>query len=483
MEGLAPRVPAAVLWVVLASVGGGGGCDPAEPSHPGPGRPVLEGIVPSSGHPAESPLVVVIRGRNLAGAQVEGPPYLFLDPQQVGDHELRLRVGFKGSPPGPAWIGVRTPHGRDSISFRVESLAWGDSLSETRALWVSRFEFATPQDLTRILSRAAEAGFNLVYLQVRGRADAFYRSRHEPWAAELTGTLGLDPGWDPLEVALREAALRGVEVHAWINAFTGWSGTSPPPPSQPRHAFLDHPDWVMVHRSGEPMPYSSGTRWLTPGHPGVRARLGAVAADILRHYAVGGIHLDFVRYPGTDYSWDAPSLAAYDSMKMAEPALDFAEARRRFVSRAVAEVRDSMRAVGLRRELSAAVWGVYQNPLGWSGVSTGYESVLQDARAWDRAGLVDALVPMVYWPLGEKYADRLDFAWLADDHVRGNRGPVFIGIYVPGMDGRKLALHVERARMAGAAGVALFSYSALEDQRLWDALRAWAFHWPARRRG
>jgi uncharacterized lipoprotein YddW (UPF0748 family) len=346
---------------------------------------------------------------------------------------------------------------------------------------VSRFEYASPEDLGEIMARASESGFNLVYLQVRGRADAFYRSSYEPWAANLTGVLGQDPGWDPLETAVREASPRGLEVHAWINAFTGWAGEIPPPPSEPLHAFLEHPDWVMVAEDGTEMPYTSGSRWMTPGHPGVRSRLAAVAAEIGRRYGVGGVHLDFARYPGPEYSYDPASLQAFDSISNLEPGLGFDEMRRRFVTWAVEEVRDSLNGVDEALELSAAVWGIFQNKLGWSGVSTGYESVLQDARAWDRLGIVDALVPMVYWPLADVYGDRLDFAYLADEHAMSVEGPVFVGMYVPGLDGTGLAREAERARMAGADGVSLFSYSSLEEGNLWGPLKTWVFHWPARR--
>jgi uncharacterized lipoprotein YddW (UPF0748 family) len=427
-------------------------------------------------------VVLTLTGENLGGVWLDGPPHLFLETLERTATTVRVRVGFRGGPPGPAWIRVENLAGRDSVAFTVQPLALAEFLDETRALWVSRFEYASAQDLATIMSRAEAAGFNLVYLQVRGRADAFYRSSLEPWAANLTGTLGRDPGWDPLATALTEAARHGIEVHAWINAFTGWAGTTPPPTSQPLHAFLEHPDWVMVNQDGQDMPYTSDSRWMTPGHPGVRSRLAAVAADLARRYGVGGVHLDFIRYPSTSYSYDLPSLRAYDSARAQEPALGFDELRRRLVTRAVSETHDSLKAVNPSLKLSAAVWGIYQNKLGWSGVSTGYGSVLQDARAWDQLGVVDALVPMVYWPLADSYGGRLDFAWLADDHATSVGRPLFVGIYVPGLDGEALAKQVERARMAGAEGVSVFSYSSLNDANLWGQLKTWAFHWPARRR-
>jgi len=457
------------------------GCGDGGPAGPKGGPPVLASVAPSTGNPFDSPLELTLTGQELAGVQVSGPPHLFLEVVDRSPTSLRLRAGFRGGPPGPAWIRVENASGVDSLAFTTQPLAEGDSLTETRALWVSRFEYASREDLVRIMAQAGEAGFNLVYLQVRGRADAFYRSAHEPWAANLTGVLGKDPGWDPLGVAVEEASKWGMDLHAWINAFTGWAGSTPPPVSDPLHAFLEHPDWVMVGQDGTPMPYQSGSRWLTPGHPGVRGRLAAVAADIARKYDVGGIHLDFVRYPDPGYSFDESSLLAYDSARVLEPGLGFDEMRRRFVTMAVEEARDSLEAVDPEAAFSAAVWGVYRNERNWSSVSTGFASVLQDARAWDRLGIVDALAPMVYWPMTPDYGDRLDFAYLADEHAAAISAPVFVGMYVPGMDGRSLVRHVERARMAGAEGVSVFSYSSLESGGLWGPLRTWGFHWPARR--
>jgi uncharacterized lipoprotein YddW (UPF0748 family) len=423
-----------------------------------------------------------VTGSGLAAVTVSAPAWIYPEVVSRSDGEIRLRVGFRGGPPGPAWIRLQSAAGADSVAFTVQPLAAGDSLTETRALWVSRFEYATEQDVRTAMQRAGDAGFNVVYFQVRGRADAFYRSSLEPWAANLTGTLGKDPGWDPLGVAVEEGRKHGVAVHAWINAFTGWAGSTPPPVSVPLHAFLEHPDWAMVHSDGTVMPYVSGdSRWLTPGHPGVRTRLAKVAADIVRHYQVAGVHLDFARYPSTSYSYDAPSLAAWDSAKVKEPGLGFDEMRRRLVTRAVAETRDSMRAVSPTAELSAAVWGIYQNTRGWSNVSTGYGTQLQDARAWDQLGIVDVLAPMVYWTITQNYGDRLDYAWLADDHAAAVKTTLLVGLSAPGMDGYSLARHIERARMAGAEGSAVFSYTALNDAGLWTPLKSWAFHWPARR--
>jgi uncharacterized lipoprotein YddW (UPF0748 family) len=95
---------------------------------------------------------------------------------------------------------------------------------EGRALWVNRFEYDSPGDIAAIIAKAAAANFNVIYFQVRGQADAYYRSDLEPCAIRLCGKLGNGyPPYDPLEIAVREAHAQGLELHAWLNAFAAWA--------------------------------------------------------------------------------------------------------------------------------------------------------------------------------------------------------------------------------------------------------------------
>ena len=69
---------------------------------------------------------------------------------------------------------------------------------EHRGIWVTRWTYKSAEQVNAMMADIADAGFNAVYFQVRGQHDAFYPSEIEPWAKELSGTLGQDPGWDPL---------------------------------------------------------------------------------------------------------------------------------------------------------------------------------------------------------------------------------------------------------------------------------------------
>jgi uncharacterized lipoprotein YddW (UPF0748 family) len=361
-----------------------------------------------------------------------------------------------------------------------------DSMTEARALWVTRFDWRTAAEVRELVDSAAISGFNIIYFQVRGNADAFYTPGLEPWSSRLSGTLGMHPGWDPLQTAVSAAQVRGIELHAWVNAFYGWPATTPLPGAvQPSHSLVQHPDWWMVDAGGQPQLHAEG-RWLSPASVGARTRLAAVAADLVRRYAVAGIHLDFIRYPARS-PVDSLSQALWLNARVTDPALTLDDFRRQAVSDAVRLVRDSLRAARPRAVLSAAVWGIHRNTNNWSAVSTGYDDRLQDAWSWAAQGLLDVLVPMVYWPISSSYAARTDFAFLSDQHAAGvTQRHVYIGLTLehmetgPTFNVGELVAEIERARQAGAEGVSVLSGALLKKHRLWSVLAAGPFKRKAR---
>jgi uncharacterized lipoprotein YddW (UPF0748 family) len=358
--------------------------------------------------------------------------------------------------------------------------------AEARALWVSRFEYDSPAKIAAIMQKAADANFNVVYFQVRGAADAYYRSSIEPCAVGLCGRLGGTPTWDPLETAVREAHARGLQLHAWLNAFTGWGAGSSTTCGQltesdagnPRHVLLARPQWRVVSSAGvfHPCPNPEEYVYLSPGNAGVRTRLARVSADIARRYAVDGIHLDRIRLPGTAWSHDTASVNAFGKSPAAYPA-EWSDFRRGLVTRAVKEAFDSVTAVRGSVALSAAVWQIYQDRWGWNS-SQGYSQYLQDPLAWAKARHLDVAVPMTYYATTPTYCAFTDWACLLDDHVARIGGTGGRQVYI-GIGARNGAAEVEKqirlARQAGAAGVSLYSYGTVESAGLWSVLKAGVF--------
>lgn len=358
--------------------------------------------------------------------------------------------------------------------------------AEARALWVTRFEYDSPAKIATIMQKAADANFNVVYFQVRGAADAFYRSSIEPCAVGLCGRLGGTPTWDPLQTAITEAHSRGLQLHAWVNAFSGWSSGSTTScnlltesdAGNPRHILLARPEWRVVSSSGafHPCPNPEEYVYLSPGNPGVRTRLARVSADIARRYAVDGIHLDRIRLPGTAWSHDTASLNAFGKSPSAYPA-DWGNFRRGLVNRAVKETFDSVAAVRPSVSLSAAVWPIHTDKWGWNS-SQGFSQYLQDPPAWAKGLYLDVSVPMTYFTATPTYCAYADWACLLDDHVQRIQDSSGRQVYI-GIGAKNGAAEVEKqirlARQQGATGVSVYSYGTLESNGVWTVLKGGVF--------
>ncbi len=295
---------------------------------------------------------------------------------------------------------------------------------EVRALWVSRFDLGSPpirrERLVELINRAADAGFNVILLQVRATGDAYYSPGLEPWSYRLTSSriddLGRDPGWDPLAVAIETAHARGLELHAYVNTFSLWEcGRGAPP-----HTIPEHPYWRLANYNADDVFYDPTWRAYakvngvpTPmgdaksdpvacfeyivGSPGVERVHNqnlAVFKDIATRYAVDGIHLDRVRYPGRQYSYDPETIAAWQSIA---PPVTFDNWQRDNLSYWMTRYASEVRAIRPNTTMSAAVWFTYKKTATITfPTSQGYYDYYQDSHRWLREGSVDAIAPMIY---------------------------------------------------------------------------------------
>jgi uncharacterized lipoprotein YddW (UPF0748 family) len=277
--------------------------------------------------------------------------------------------------------------------------------------WPSRTGLTAEQqrsELRDILDRAVAARMNAVVLQVRPAADALYLSSLEPWSRWLTGTQGLDPGYDPLEFALAEAHARGLELHAWVNPFR--AGHAPDAERMATsHVTHTRPD--LVHR------YDTFL-WLDPGEPDAQDHSMRVILDIVRRYDIDGVHMDdyFYPYPANDAAGRQvpfPDTASYRRFGGSVPLGDWRRANiDRFVERMYAEVH----AVRPTVRVGISPFGIWRpgNPPGVQGFDA-FAGIYADARKWLEQGWMDYMVPQLYWSIAapqQSFPALLDW-WLA----------------------------------------------------------------------
>jgi len=355
---------------------------------------------------------------------------------------------------------------------------------EVRGLWVVRSTMTSDQEIRAMVDRAASAGFNTLLLQVRGRGDAFYRSRWEPRAETVRGT----PGFDPLALAVEEAHARGLAVHAWVNTHLVWGMGELP--ASPDHLVHAHPDWLGVpealgrqlfevdpaepryvdalHAWAQANPETVEGLYTSPSHPAVQERVYSVWMELVERYDLDGIHFDYVRFPSSafDYSrgalarfrdWVAPRLTpdrllALDRASLTDPyafpeALPgpWGEFRRAQITELVERVYHGVKARRPELVVSAAVFANQEDA---------WLHRYQDWPEWLERGILDVAVPMAYTPASGTFRSQIRAARAA----AGERERLWAGVgaYLNGVEGTldKIAI----ARQEGAGGVVLFSY-------------------------
>jgi uncharacterized lipoprotein YddW (UPF0748 family) len=369
---------------------------------------------------------------------------------------------------------------------------------EARALWVTRFEYTTASavdfaKIATIFQKAATANFNVVYFQVRTSGDALYFSDIEPCSPRMCGFLGGPrPAQDPLAVALSEAAKYGIEVHAWLNAYTGFISGSTTACNQfinstPMNWLKEHPDWSVstknfttgvLTRQVDNCATTSEYMWVSPGVPQVRSQLARVAADVARRYGASGlkgIHLDRIRFPGNTVSYDSYSQEAFRTATGAYPTSNAQTAwlnfRRGFVNDGVKEVYDSVLAINPDIVLSAAVFPGYKPRTGWAA-QWSFTDLFQDPQAWAQGGYLDVEVVMNYpataastsWTV-KAYCSNTDWTCVMDDHIqrieRESGRQVYVGVgAIKGWE--EVRKQLELAHDRTVTGVSVYSYSQVD---------------------
>jgi uncharacterized lipoprotein YddW (UPF0748 family) len=371
---------------------------------------------------------------------------------------------------------------------------------EFRGLWVTRFDWtlfnqpASPAKIDEIVDNAADAGFNAIFFQVRGAADAYYAPGLEPWAQRVSGgAFGQPPSpfWDPLAYFVQRAHERGLQLHAYVNVYP-ITGVEPEKPCSPPPLISPTPLYHLLQNvHGTTDGKLNAAQWNTlgqvvcseyvyasPASTPFRAHMKAVVADLVNRYDVDGVHLDRIRYVGSTTSCDPVSAAFYGGPCFTGSAGQYQNWQREQVNTLVREIYDEV-IVPAGREvwLTAAVWPTYIDKWSW-GYTEGYHDYYQDSQGWVKNGYIDAIAPMIYSSQGSFPLDK--WQTLAAD-FQANRGDRFI---VPGIGSAQtpfseISVRIDAARDLGTAGHALFSYGALLANGYFDELKAGPYAVPA----
>ncbi|MGN1324977.1 MAG: glycoside hydrolase family 10 protein [Candidatus Spyradenecus sp.] len=327
---------------------------------------------------------------------------------------------------------------RDLV-HRAYGLTYWSRAGEVCGVWDHSGQGLYPGDWPRTAKLLASHGVTDVYVNVAGGGFALYPSKVLPQRGSENA----------LAQAIAACRKEGLRVHAWILCFSLERAASP----AVRKQAADRA-WLLQDAEGRDQ------RWLDPTSPEVRKRLLETVRELASGYALDGIHLDFIRYPGLPQSLGPRVRARYEAErgKAANwPACiteangarreDFLRWRAGKMTDVVQEIRAWLRLNRPRLELSAAVYGKYPACV---------DSVGQDWLSWLRTGLLDSALPMNYTEDPAKLADWLG-TQTADPRLAAK---IVSGIGVTAAESRLGPLQVldqiQAARRAKCRGFALF---------------------------
>lgn len=311
--------------------------------------------------------------------------------------------------------------------FRLDSFA---TYKEMRAAWISTvYNMDWPktknniskqkQEYIEMLDKLKGIGINTVVFQVRPKSDALYNSSINPWSDVLTGTQGKNPGYDPLAFAIGEAHKRGMELHAWFNPYrVTTSGTDINKLASNNQARL-HQDWLLEYNSG-----SNKALMYNPGLPEVRKHIVDTVSEVVRNYNVDGIHFD-------DYFY-RDGMDDDDTYKKYGNGLNKGDWRRENVNTLLREVKSAIKSIKPNVEFGVSPSGIWKNK---SSDPTGsdtrgfehYSKSYADSRTWIREGLIDYIVPQIYWTIGYSAADYSKLVSWWSNEVKGYNVDLYIG--------------------------------------------------------
>lgn len=164
----------------------------------------------------------------------------------------------------------------------------------TSGIWCGSVEAGrTKEEVSAFIGRIKDAGFNAVFMHLKGGDGLLY------WPSDAFPQ-ATAPGYESFDlpaIALEECRKRGMQFHAWlIDFFEGENGA----------AYKAHPEWAMTNAKGQPTNTEilRGSRftglWMCPARrPGYTDQwLVPILQEFADRYKVDSIHHDYIRYPG-----------------------------------------------------------------------------------------------------------------------------------------------------------------------------------------
>ncbi len=296
---------------------------------------------------------------------------------------------------------------------------------EIRAVWLDRgtiVRAGSKAGLAQIFDHLAQAGINTVFFETVNAGYTIYPSQV---AKEQNPLIR---GWNPLADAVKLAHERDMELHAWVWTFAAGNQRHNEilnlNPDYPGPVLAAHPDWANYDNLGNMIPVGQTKPFFDPANPEVREYLLKLYEEIVTHYNVDGLQLDYIRYPfqdpsaGRTYGYGKAARAQFQQLTGVDPVnispsqpdlwQKWTTFRTQQVDSFVAQLSQQLRQKRPNLILSVAVFPLPELER--------IQKIQQNWETWARRGDVDLIVPMTY-ALDTSRFQRLAQPWIASKQL------------------------------------------------------------------
>lgn len=204
------------------------------------------------------------------------------------------------------------------LLFMIFIFAERIEASDHRGIWVVRQAFASADEVDRFIHFAHKMQITDIYVQVRALGESFYNSETAP------DLLPSQSKPDILGLLVKRAHENNMRLHAWLNVLYIWSGNGAPP--RPPHLFVTSKKSILRSATDKTIPDYKTLRskgiegyFIDPFDEMNYLFLRNSIDELIKRYQVDGIHLDYFRYPGIEYSFSLQNRAKFFLQNYIDP--------------------------------------------------------------------------------------------------------------------------------------------------------------------
>jgi len=350
---------------------------------------------------------------------------------------------------------------------------------DTKCIWISRDDMINEESIKSALLFADESGFDKVFLQVRGRGDAFYNSEI------VVKNDMIDINFDPLKYALKLSDSLNLEIHAWVNCYILWSSTSLP--KNKSHILNTNPLWTESDIYGKsdsrinlesPKSPSWEGIYLSPMNQEVNQYLREVIREIYDNYDIDGIHLDYIRYHDDYYGFHRDGRKEFDLLFNVDPLdisrgiistrygweqdyvdsinIEWNNFKQGKVTELLEFINEDIKFLDRDIDISAAVKpNLEEAKYRWH----------QNWQDWLERGLVDFVIPMNY--SSELITFMTNMKMMKDNIDEDSIRKIIMGISVYNQNSESVVDKIFLSRLNEFSGVSIFSYNVHKNNLEW----------------